>query len=118
MPSFIWSDALIANQLGQTPIASWQFVRVPSAWGAGAYVAVLQRATTVNARASIFSGSQNIQQRSPIQAGGTAGTTPTSLNTPVIDWNAHPDDLLTIENDEVGGAAVTIDGIVTIEPHD
>lgn len=117
MPSFVWSDALIANQLGQNPIANWQYVRVPSLWGMGAYVAVLQRATTVDARASIFSGSQNIQQRSPVQGGGTAGTTPTSLNTPVIDWNASPDDLLTIENDEVGAAAVTIDGIITIEPH-
>lgn len=116
MPSLIWSDALIANQLGQAPIAGWQFERVPNAFASGAYVAVLQRATTVDARASIFSGSQNIQQRSPIQAGGTAGTTPSALNTPVIDWRATPDDLLSVLNDEVGGAAVTIDGIITIEP--
>lgn len=116
MPSFTWSDALTANQLGQRPIAAWQFVRVPNVFASGAYVAVLQRATTVDARQSIFSGSQNIVQRSPVQAGGTAGTTPTSLNTPVTDWQATPDDLLVIENDEVGGAAVTIDGIISIEP--
>jgi len=116
MPTLIWSDALIANQLGQTPIAGWQFERVPNAFVNGAYLAVLQRATTVDARQSIFSGSQNIQQRSPVQAGGTAGTTPSALNTPVIDWRATPDDLLSVLNDEVGGAAVTIDGIITIEP--
>ncbi len=116
MPSLIWSDALVANQLGQAPIAGWQFERVPNAFVNGAYVAVLQRATTVNARQSIFSGSQNIQQRSPVQAGGTAGTTPSALNTPVIDWRATPDDLLSVLNDEIGGAAVTIDGIITIEP--
>jgi len=116
MPSLIWSDGLIANQLGQAPIAGWQFERVPNAFVNGAYVAVLQRATTVDARQSIFSGSQNIQQRSPVQAGGTAGTTPSALNTPVIDWMATPDDLLSVLNDEVGGAVVTIDGIITIEP--
>lgn len=116
MPSLIWSRALIANQLGDLPLAGWQFERTPNAFLNGAYVAVLQRATTVNARASIFTGSQNIQQRSPIQAGGTAGTTPSQLNTPVIDFRASPDDLLSIQNDEVGGAAVTIDGIITIEP--
>jgi len=116
MPSFIWSRALTANQLGDLPLAGWQFERVPSAFMGGAFVAVLQRATTVGARATIFTGSQNIQQRSNIQGGGTAGITPTALNTPVIDWQASPDDLLTISNDEVAAGTPTIDGIITIEP--
>ena len=116
MPSFIWSDALAANQLGQAPIAGWQFERVPSVFANGAYLAVLQRATTVNVRMAIFSGSQNIQQRTPVAAGGTAGLTPVLFNTPVIDWQATPDDLLSILNDEVGGAVATVDGIITIEP--
>ena len=116
MPSFIWSDTLVASQLGQTPIAGWQFERVPSAFVNGAYLSVLQRATTVNGRQSIFSGSQNIFQRTPIASGGTAGVTPVLFNTPVVDWQATPDDLLSILNDEVGGAAITIDGIITIEP--
>lgn len=116
MPSLLWSRALIANQTGDAPLAGWQFERVPNAFVSGAYVAVLQRATTVDARASIFTGSQNIQQRSQIQAGGTAGVTPSNLNTPVIDFKASPDDLLSVLNDEVGGAVVTIDGIATIEP--
>lgn len=117
MPSLIWSRALVANQLGDAPLAGWQFERVPNLFVNGAYVAVLQRATTVNVRATIFTGSQNIQQRSNVQAGGTAGTTPSALNTPVIDFVASPDDLLSVLNDEVGGAAATVDGIATIEPN-
>jgi hypothetical protein len=89
---------------------------VPNAFRAGAYVAVLQRATTLGVRASLFTGSQNIQQRSPVQAGGTAGVTPSPLNTPVIDWQAAPDDLLQILDDEVLGGTPTVDGIITIEP--
>jgi len=116
MPSFVWSDALTANQLGQNPIAAWQFVRVPNSFINGGYVAVLQRATTNNVRQSFFTGSQNIQQRSPVPGGGTAGATPVLFNTPVIDWRSSPDDLLQILNDEVGGAVATVDGIVTIEP--
>jgi len=116
VPSFIWSRALTANQLGDTPLAGWQFERVPSAFVNGAYIAVLQRATTVDTRQSIFSGSQNIQQRTPIPGGGTAGSTPVLFNTPVVDWQATPDDLLSISNDEVGGAVATVDGIITIEP--
>jgi len=117
VPSFIWSRALVANQLGDAPIAGWQFERVPSAFVSGAYLAVLQRATTVDVRASIFSGSQNIFQRTPVPGGGTAGSTPVLFNTPVIDWMATPDDLLSILNDEVGGAVATVDGIITIEPN-
>ena len=116
MPSFIWSDALTANQLGQTPIAGWQFERVPSAFVNGAYLAVLQRATTTGVRQAIFSGSQNIQQRTQTPGAGTAGSTPVLFNTPVIDWQATPDDLLSILNDEVAGGTPTVDGIITIEP--
>lgn len=116
MPAFIWSDALTANQLGQQPILAWQFARVPNAFANGAYVAVLQRATTGGVRQSIFSGSQNIVQRSPCQGGGTASVTPASLNTPILDWQSQPDDLLDILNDEVLGGTPTVDGIITIEP--
>lgn len=116
MPSLIWSQALTANQLGFNPLTGWQFQRVPNAFIRGAYVSVLQRATGVSVRSSLFTGSQNIQQRSPVQAGGTAGTTPSPLNTPVIDFVASPDDLLTILDDEVGGLTPTVDGIITIEP--
>lgn len=116
MPSLIWSQALTANQLGFNPLTGWQFQRVPNAFVNGAYVAILQRATGTSVRASIFTGSQNIQQRSPVQSGGTAGVTPSALNTPVIDFQASPDDLLSILDDEVGGLTPTVDGVITIEP--
>lgn len=116
MPSLIWSQALTANQLGFNPLVGWQFQRVPNAFFNGAYVVILQRATGLSVRTSIFTGSQNIQQRSPVQAGGTAGVTPSQLNTPPIDFQASPDDLLTILDDEVGGLTPTVDGIISIEP--
>lgn len=116
VPSLTWSDTLTANQLGQNPIAGWQFERVPSAFQLGAYVSVLQRATTTGVRLSIFTGSQNIQQRSNVPAGGTAGNTPVVFNTPLVDWRSSPDDLITLSNDEVAGGTPTVDGIITIEP--
>jgi len=116
MPSFIWSQALTANQTGFNPLTGWQFERVPGAYVGGAFVAVMQRATGVSVRASYFSGSQNIVQRSPVQSGGTAGVTPAQQTTPVIDWQAAPDDLLQVLDDEVAAATPTVDGIITIEP--
>jgi len=116
MPTLAWSRAMTANQLADDPLSGWQFERVPNIFVGGAYVAVLQRANTNGVRQSMFSGSQNILQRSVVQGGGTAGITPTALNTPVTDWQASPDDLLKIENDEVLAGTPTVDGIATIEP--
>ena len=116
MPSFVWSQALTANQLGFNPLTGWQFERVPNMFLRGAYVAILQRATTTGVRVSIFTGSQNIVQRSNVQGGGTAGITPVSFTTPVVDFRATQDDKLTLEDDEVAAGTPTVDGIITIEP--
>ncbi len=116
MPSLTWNDTLEANQLGQNPIAGWQFERVPSGYVNGAYVSVLERANSANVRLSIFTGSQNILQRSPVNAGGSTGEIPTLFDTPVIDWRSSPDDLLQVLNDEVAGSTPVVTGIITIEP--
>lgn len=116
MPSLIWSRAMTANQLGDTPLANWQYERVPNAYVRGAAVSILQRATTTGVRTTVTNGSTTQQQRQPVQGGGTAGVTPSPLNTPVIDFIAAPDDFLLILNDEVSAGTPTVDGICTIEP--
>jgi len=112
MPNLIWSTALTANQLGQSPLSGWQFEYVP--WPA--YVRIYQRATTNGVRATYFSGSQTIQQRSPVQGGGTAGVTPAPLNTPGVEFVAGPGDRLIIQNDEVLAGTPTVDGIIFVDP--
>lgn len=116
MPSFPWSRAMTANQLGDNPLTTWQYERIPNAWINGAYVTILQRATTTGVRQTIYSGSTTIIQRAPVQGGGTAGVTPSPLNTPVTDYIAMPDDLQMILNDEVAAGIPTVDGIITVEP--
>lgn len=116
MPSFPWSRALTANQLGDNPLTGWQYEYVPREWAAGAYVKLLQRATTTGVRATIYSGSQTITQRAPVQGGGTAGTTPSELNTQPTDFIAAPGDRLLILNDEVAAGTPTVDGIIIVEP--
>lgn len=116
MPSFPFSQALVANQLGFNPLAGWQYEFVPMAYGRGAAVALLATATTANVRLTIYSGGQTIQQRSPVQAGGTAGVIPSELNTTPQTWVAAPGDRIILLFDEVGGAAANVDGIVLLEP--
>ncbi|MHC4067805.1 MAG: hypothetical protein ACYSUI_25325 [Planctomycetota bacterium] len=79
-------------------------------------IKLLQRATTTGVRATIYSGAQTITQRAPVQGGGTAGTTPSELNTQPTDFIASPGDRLLILNDEVAAGAPTVDGIIIVEP--
>lgn len=114
MPNLRFSTALVANQLGANPISGWQFEYIP--WPQGAAVKLISRATTVNVRQTLYSGSQTIVERSPVQAGGTAGSTPSELNSSPDIWVAGPGDRLKVLFDEVGGAAAVVDGIISVEP--
>lgn len=112
MPDFFASTAMTANQSDVRPLANWQFRRLPYR----AVVTILQRATTTGVRQTIFSGSQTIVQRSPVQGGGTAGVTPSPLNTPVIQFIGDQGDEIIISNDEVSAGTPTFDLWVNVEP--
>jgi hypothetical protein len=112
MPAFIFSQALTANQTGYNPLSGWQYETLPYP----AAISIMVRGTTTGCRQQIFTGSQNIMQRCPVQGGGTAGTTPSQLNTPVIAFNGAAQDKLQLLIDEVAGGTPTVDGIIYIEP--
>jgi len=112
MPAFPFSQLFTANQLNVNPLIGWQYEYVP--WRA--VVKILMRSTTTGNRATIYSGSQTIQERAPVQAGGTIGVTPAELNTPAVTFIAQPGDRLKLAIDEVAAGTPTVDGIVYIEP--
>lgn len=114
MPMFQFSQALTANQKGYNPLQGWQYEYVPYP----AYVRVGTRTTGAagNVTEQVFSGSNNIKQKSPMQVGGTAGVTPSPLNTPFLEFVAMPGDRISLSIDENAGATPTVDGVVYIDP--
>ena len=116
MPNFRFSQALTANQLGFNPLTGWQYEFVPMAYVRGAACRLIDRATTTGARKTIYSGAQTIVQRSPVQGGGTAGVTPSELNSTPDTWIAQPGDRIILSYDEVAAGTPTVDGIFSIEP--
>lgn len=112
MPQFPYSQALTANQLGFDPLTSWQYRYLP--WRAG--VQLLVRATTASVKLTVYSGSQTIQQRAPVQGGGTAGVTPSALNTEPIEWVGMAGDVILLQHDETGGLTPTVDGLIKVNP--
>lgn len=116
MPRFTFSQALTANQLGFNPLTGWQYETIPYQYARGAAVKILVDATDANTRLTLYSGGQTIQQRSPIQGGGTAGTLPAELtNTPIV-FVASPGDKIIPQIDETAGGTPTVNGVVIVEP--
>jgi len=112
MPQFPFSQALTANQLGFNPLSGWQYEWTPYPCS----LLILIRATGNTAKLTLFSGSETIQERTPIQGGGTAGVTPSELNTPAISFMAPGGDRLKLVIDETGGLTPTVDGVVILNP--
>jgi hypothetical protein len=112
MPQFPFSQALTANQLGFNPLSGWQYEWTPYPCS----ILLLIRATTNGARLTIYSGSETVQERTPIQGGGTAGVTPSELNTPAVSFMAPGGDRLKLVIDETLGGTPTVDGVVILNP--
>jgi len=111
MPSFIYSQAIVAGA-SFNPLDGWQYQYLP--WPAE--VQVLSRATAIAMVQTYTSGSETIVEESPVQAGGTAGVTPSPLNTPVQGWIAAAGDLLKLTFRNPTGGTITIDGIIEVTP--
>ena len=112
MPQLVFSTAMTANQLGLNPLLGWQYEFLP--WPA--QVLILDRASAVGVVQTVYSGSETIQERSPVQAGGTVGVTPSELNTPAIAWQAAAGDRLKLTIDNTTAGTPTIDGIIIVNP--
>jgi hypothetical protein len=103
---------MTANQLGFLPLTGWQYEFLP--WPA--QIILLMRSTDVNLRATVYTGSETIQERAPIQGGGTAGTTPSELNTAAISFIAAAGDRLKVVIDNTTAGTPTVDGLIIANP--
>lgn len=111
MPSFTFSQVMTANGTFR-PLDGWQYEYLP--WPAE--VQVLARSTLVGVVNVYTSGSETIVEESPVQAGGTIGVIPSSLNTPIQGWHAAAGDRLKLNFRNTGVGTPTIDGIIEITP--
>jgi len=111
MPSLTFSQIMVAGGTIR-PLDGWQYEYLP--WPAE--VQVLARSTLVGVVNVYTSGSETIVEESPVQAGGTIGVIPSSLNTPIQGWHAAAGDRLKLNYRNTGVGTPTIDGIIEITP--
>lgn len=111
MPSLPFTASVGAGATYQ-PLAGWQYEYIP----AGGVIELLMNATAVGLLATITSGSDTLQERAPIPAGGTAGVIPSAFDVPAVtDMVARGDRIKVLVENPTGGAQ-TVNGIISYQP--
>lgn len=111
MPQFPFTQSVAAGAT-YTPLSGWQYEYLPFP----ALVEVGINATATGVVATISSGSDVLQEESPVQAGGTAGVIPSPLNTPYLSDQAAAGDRLKVSARNTTAGAITVNGIVKVTP--
>lgn len=93
-------------------LADWEY-ETPDA---DCMIEVLERATAVGLFSTIKSAGDTIKQESQVQAGGTAGTTPSRLNTEPVTGRAPKYQKLRASYRNTSGAAITVDATFLLTP--
>lgn len=114
MPVLTRSQALTASQRGYNPLSGWQFEYAP--YRALVRVGINHTGAAGAVQGAIFTGSQNILERGPLSAGGTAGQLPAPLNFPYIEFIVEPGDRIQMSIDETAGTTPTVNTFVAIDP--
>jgi hypothetical protein len=113
MPTITFSRSVAAGAT-DFPLSqlAWAYEQLPYP----AAVRVLLRTTATGVLQRIRAGSEEVQDETPVQAGGTAGVTPSPLNTTPTEFVAAAGDRLSVGIRNTTAGALTVDGIVQVEP--
>lgn len=109
--TFPWTQSIAAGATFN-PLLDWQY-ETPQFQGA---IEVFSRATAVGLVETISSAGDTLKQEANVQAGGTAGTTPSRLNTEPVVGRALAGQKIRIGYRNPTGGAITIDGQIILTP--
>jgi len=112
MPQKAFSISIPLGGINPNVLAGWQYEYLP--WPARLKLILSTNVLTL--LATVFSGSETIQEESPVAAGGTVGRTPSELNFSPIVWDAPAGDRIKVQVRSTDAGAQTIDGIIYAYP--
>ena len=111
MPNLTWTSSVAAGATYQ-PLTGWQYEYIPVGGG----IEILHDASAVGVVATITSGSDTLQERAPVPAGGTAGVIPSAFDVPAIMDAVAAGDRLKILYENTTGGAITVNGVIKYGP--
>lgn len=110
---FTWSLAVTTGASGN-PLdqagSEWKYKYLPY----DCIVEIIHRATQAGGVVQITSGSDEIQQESPVSAGGTAGVLTGRLNVEPVTFRGKSGDLIIIKYRNTAGTTTTFDGSIEL----
>jgi hypothetical protein len=111
VPNFTWVQSIPANSTFDS-LSGWQYEYAPF----GGTIEIVHNANAVGTVATISAGSDTLQERSPVSAGGTPGTLPSALDQlPIMD-DVAAGDRLKIQYENTTGGAITVNGTIVFQP--
>jgi len=111
MPQLTWVQSIAAGAVFR-PLDGWQYLYIPF----GGMIKINHDAAAVGVVVTITSGSDTLQERSPVSAGGTAGVIPSDLDIPPIMDEVAAGDLQKISYENTSGGAVSVQGMIDYTP--
>ena len=111
VPKLSWNSSIAAGATFQ-PLLGWQYEYSPF----GGVISILHRTTLTGVVATITTGSDTLQERSPVSAGGTDGVIPSSLDVPPLVEEVAQGDRLKILYENTSGVGVTATGEIDLAP--
>lgn len=112
MPQKSFSVSIPLNSVNPNVLSGWQYEYLP--WPAR--LKLIMSAPVATLLSTITSGSETIQEESPVATGGVAGRTPSELNFPPVVWDAPAGDRVKVQIRSTDGAAQLVDGIIYAYP--
>ncbi len=111
MPNLTWTQSVAAGATFE-PLTGWQYEYSP--WGG--HIEIVHDATDVGIVSTISSGSDTLQERSPLSAGGAAGVLPSALDQLPVSDDIAAGDRIKIFYENTTGGAVTCNGTIVLQP--
>jgi len=113
MPFFSWSRA-IAIGATDTPLDAtgntWKYNRAPY----DGIVEIIHRATLTGLLVTITAGSDEVQQESPVSAGGTLGVLTGRLNAEPVTFTVKAGDVIGVRYRNTNAGANQVDGTIEL----
>lgn len=111
MPTLTWSQSVAAGATFE-PLANWQYEFAPE----DCAMEVFHDASATGVLVTITSGSETIQEESPVSGTATPGNIPCRFDVePVLD-KCVKGDKIKLRYRNTGGGAATVNGQITLMP--
>ena len=111
MPNLTWSQDVAAGATFE-PLTGWQYEYSP--WGG--HIEIVHNCEGVGVVCTISSGSDTLQERSPVSAGGADGVLPSALDQLPVSDDIAAGDRIKIFYENTNAAARYIKGTIVLQP--